>query len=55
MAGEALSFAMGGRVLLTARDGEYESGGAGFLVEEGGFLARGFRVERAARDGSEGL
>ena len=54
VAGEELRFAVAGRALLTARDGEYASGGAGFLVEEGGFLARGFRVERAARDGGDG-
>ncbi len=53
-AGAELRFAVGGRTLLTARDGEYASGGAGFLVEEGGYLARGFRVERAARDGGDG-
>ena len=53
-AGDELRFAVGGRALLTARDGEYASGGAGFLVEEGGYLARGFTVERAARDGGEG-
>lgn len=54
VAGEELRFAVGGRALLTARDGEYASGGAGFLVEEGGYLARGLRVERAARDGGAG-
>ena len=47
--GEELRFALGSRALLAARDGEYASGGAGFLVEEGGYLASGFRVERAAR------
>ncbi|MDD9988353.1 MAG: ADP-ribosylglycohydrolase family protein [Spirochaetaceae bacterium] len=52
--GEELRFALGSRALLAARDGEYASGGAGFLVEEGGYLASGFRVERAARDGGDG-
>jgi len=45
VAGDDLRFTAAGRVLLTARDGEYRSGGAGFLVEEGGYLACGFRVE----------
>ena len=49
-AGDALRFAVAGRSILTARDAEYVSGGAGFLVEEGGYLARGLRVERAADD-----
>ncbi len=52
VAGDELRFAAAGRVLLTARDGEYRSGGAGFLVEEGGYLACGFRVE--AQDGRPG-
>ena len=51
VAGDELRCAVAGRVVVTATDGEYVSGGAGFLVEEGGFLARGFRVERAARGG----
>ena len=55
VAGDELRFAVAGRALLTARDGEYAGGGAGFLVEEGGYLACGFQVERAARDGGEGL
>ena len=46
-AGDALRFAVAGRPILTARDAEYVSGGAGFLVEEGGYLARGLQVERA--------
>ena len=54
VAGDELRFAVAGRALLTARDGEYAGGGAGFLVEEGGYLARGFQVERAARDGGDG-
>ena len=51
VAGDELRCAVAGCVVVTATDGEYVSGGAGFLVEEGGFLARGFRVERAARGG----
>ena len=46
-AGAALRVSVAGRPLLEAQDAEYVSGGAGFLVEEGGYLARGFRVERA--------
>ena len=49
-AGAALRCAVDGRPILTARDEEYASGGAGFLVEEGGYLARGLRVERAPDD-----
>ena len=45
-AGAELRMAVAGRPLLAAQDSEYVSGGAGFLVEEGGYLARGFRVER---------
>ena len=51
VAGDKLRFAVAGRVLVTAHDGEYASGGAGFLVEEGGYLACGFRVE-GVQDGS---
>ena len=54
VAGDGLRFALGGRELLAARDGEYASGGAGFLVEEGGYLARGFRVERVSSNGGDG-
>lgn len=55
-AGAELRMAVAGRPLLSARDGDYVSGGAGFLVEEGGYLARGFRVERArpAPDDADG-
>ena len=35
VAGDELRFAVAGRALLTARDREYASGGAGFLVEVG--------------------
>ena len=46
-AGAELRFAVGGRTLLTARDGEYASGGAGFLVEEG--RLPGARIPGGAR------
>ena len=50
VAGDELRCSVAGRARLTARDEEYASGGAGFLVEEGGYLARGFRVERVPAD-----
>ena len=58
VAGDELCFTADGQVLVTARDGEYASGGAGFLVEEGGYLASGFRVGRPppapGRGGADG-
>ena len=51
VAGDRLRFVVAGRVMVTAQDSEYASGGAGFLVEEGGYLACGFRVE-GVQDGS---
>ena len=50
VAGDRLRFVVAGRVMVTAQDSEYASGGAGFLVEEGGYLACGFRVERVPGD-----
>ena len=47
VSGAELRFAVAGRPILTACDSEYVTGGAGFLVEEGGYLARGFGVEAA--------
>ena len=43
--GEGLEFAIDGQRVLSAHDGSYTSGGAGFIVEEGGYLANGFAVE----------
>ena len=50
VAGDRLRFVVAGRVMVTAQDSEYASGGAGFLVEEGGYLACGFRVEGVQDD-----
>ncbi len=43
--GDQLEFAIDGQRVLSAHDGSYTSGGAGFIVEEGGYLANGFAVE----------
>ena len=43
--GEELEFKIDGQHTLYARDDTYTSGGAGFIVEEGGYLANGFAVE----------
>lgn len=43
--GEQLGFSIDGKHILRAEDDHYPSGGAGFIVEEGGYLADGFVVE----------
>jgi ADP-ribosylglycohydrolase len=45
--GDEVSFSIDGEPLLTASDGDYASGGAGFLIEGGTVPARGFSVKRA--------
>ena len=44
--GDRLEFAIDSVTLVTAADGEYVSGGAGFLIEGGTVPARGFSVRR---------
>ncbi|MFD0714514.1 ADP-ribosylglycohydrolase family protein [Paenibacillus sp. GCM10027626] len=43
--GERLSVTVDRQTLLFAEDGEYSSGGAGFIVQSGAILANGFKVE----------
>jgi ADP-ribosylglycohydrolase len=45
-AGRTISLSIGGRELVTAQDGEFVSGGAGFIIEGGTVPARGFSVRR---------
>ena len=42
--GDRLEFAIEGRSILRATDDHYTNGGAGFIVEEGGYLATSFSV-----------
>ena len=44
LCGDQLEFAIEGQHLLRATDDQFVSGGAGFIVEEGGYLANGFMV-----------
>lgn len=44
--GDRISLAIGGRPIVEARDGDYASGGAGFLIEGGTVPARGLSVRR---------
>ena len=44
--GNTLAFSIDGQPLVTATDGEYLSGGAGFLIEGGTVPARGYTVRR---------
>lgn len=44
IAGSRLALRVDGRTLVTAADGEYASGGAGFIVDAGAILADGFTV-----------
>jgi ADP-ribosylglycohydrolase len=44
--GEALSLSIDGRLIVTASDGAFASGGAGFIIEGGTIPARGFAVRR---------
>lgn len=44
LCGHRLEFAIEGQQILTAEDDHFPSGGAGFIVEEGGYLASGFAV-----------
>lgn len=46
--GGRLRFAIDGKELATAEDGDYATGGAGFLVEEGTIPALGFEVHALA-------
>ncbi|QUW23041.1 ADP-ribosylglycohydrolase family protein [Sporosarcina sp. Marseille-Q4063] len=43
--GETLEVSINGDVMVTAKDDEYRSGGAGFVVNSGAILANGFKVE----------
>lgn len=43
---DALRFQVGDRATVTARDHMFTSGGAGFFIEEGTVLARGFAVRK---------
>jgi hypothetical protein len=42
--GDTVAFAIDGKTLLAATDGEYVSGGAGYFIEEGTIPALGFEV-----------
>jgi hypothetical protein len=43
-----------GRPMARATDGSYRDGGAGFLVDTGAILARGFRVQDRVQDPDRG-
>ena len=45
-AGDRLTLAVDGAPLLSARDGRYRGGGAGFVIDQGAMCADGFRVRR---------
>ncbi len=47
--GPQLRLAIAGQTLLQAKDTTYTSGAAGFIVEEGGYLAKGFAIEALGR------
>jgi hypothetical protein len=44
-AGDEISLHIDGNELVQTREGEYTSGAAGFLIEEGAVLADGFQVK----------
>ncbi len=44
--GDSLTLLIDGKEAIRARDSEYQSGGAGFLVDEGAILCDGFTVSR---------
>jgi hypothetical protein len=46
--GDRISFSIGERLALEARDSRLSSGGAGFLIEEGTVPALGFAVHGVA-------
>ncbi|MBS4208903.1 ADP-ribosylglycohydrolase family protein [Bacillus sp. FJAT-50079] len=43
--GQLLSVEVEGKIIVSAEDQEYTSGGAGFIVNSGAILANGFKVE----------